>query len=112
MASSQTAAAKLPVTILLRLECRGRKDVTNEYYETTVEKEAEATLEDFKPFVLEKSGSSGFGDFVTRTRLTVEQYDPQDRRLLLSHSLPRSKASDFAFDLEYGHGFKRNRSLR
>ena len=112
MSFSQTPAATAPVTILLRLECRGRRQTTIEYYEARIEQAAGATLEDFKPFILEKSSSNGFGHFVTRTRLDVEQYDPQERRLLISHSLPASKASDFAFELECGHGFKRNHGLR
>lgn len=95
-----------PVTVLLRLECRGRRGSHDEWYQVEVSKSLDATIEDFKPYVLEKT-SEGFGGvMVKRTYLQVEQWDEVERHLLVSHSLPASKACDFSFDLCYGYGFK------
>lgn len=103
---SQEVAA-YPVTVTLRLECRGRRATRTEWYRTELLKAVDATLESFKPMVLEKSGEAFGSSFVKRTSLTVEQYDSQERQLLVSHSLPASQASAFTLDLECGFGWKR-----
>jgi hypothetical protein len=104
---SQPAAAETaPVTVLLRLECRGRRGSHDEWYQVQVQKALDATIEDFKPYVLEKTSEQFGSVMVKRTHLFVEQWDPVERHLLVSYSLPASKASDFGFELWYGYGFK------
>ena len=97
-----------PLRIVARIECRGRRSTSDEYYECTIDAPADATLESLSPYGLEKTVQGPFGITVKRTRFTVEQYDPVERVLLVSHSLPRSKSCDLTFEMEYGYGFKRN----
>lgn len=97
-----------PLRIIARIECRGQRSTSTEYYECAVAAPADATLESLSPYALEKTASGPFGITVKRTRFTVEQYDPTERTLLVSHSLPRSKSADLTFEMEYGYGFKRN----
>ncbi|MGI4864188.1 MAG: hypothetical protein ACRYFZ_09725 [Janthinobacterium lividum] len=101
------AAAELPITVMLRLECRGRRANREEWYQIEMLKPVDATLESLKPLILEKSGEAFGGSFTKRTILTVEQYDSQERYLLVSHTLPASQASAFTLDLEWGFGWKR-----
>jgi hypothetical protein len=97
-----------PLRIVARIECRGQRSTSIEYYECTIEAPADATKESLSPYGLEKTAATPFGITVKRTYFTVEQYDPIDRVLLVSYSLPRSKSYAFTFEMEYGHGFKRN----
>lgn len=97
-----------PLKIVARIDCRGQRSISTEYYECTVDASVDATLEGLSPYALEKRVSGPSGITVRRTYFTVEQYDAAKRVLLVSHSLPRSKSADLTFEMEYGHGFKRN----
>ena len=99
---------KAPLKIIARIECRGQRNTNTEYYESTVEAPNDATLESLSPYGLEKTVSGPFGITVKRTYFTVEQYDPTERILLVSHSLPRSKSHDLTFEMQYNYDFKRN----
>lgn len=100
-----------PLKIIARIEGRGQRNTRIEYYECTIDAPIDATLESLSPYGLEKTSSGPFGITVKRTYFTVEQFDPTERVLLVSHSLPRSKSGDLTFEMEYGHGFKRNYGL-
>jgi hypothetical protein len=97
-----------PLKVIARIECRGQRSTSTEYYECMIEAPSDATMESLSPYGLEKTVSGPFGVTVKRTYFTVEQYDPAERTLLVSHSLPRSKSADLTLEMEYGHGFKRN----
>lgn len=97
-----------PLKIIARIDCRGQRNTSHEYYECTIEAAVDATLDSLSPYGLEKTVSGPFGLTVKRTYFKVEQYDPAERVLLVSHSLPSSKSYDLTFEMEYGHGFKRN----
>lgn len=103
---------KAPLTVLLRLEKRGRRSISESYYEVQVMAPVDSTLESLSPYGLHKSWQ-GFGGatIVKRTYFQVEQYDPKERTLLVSHSVPASKGIDFELELEYGHDFKQVSAL-
>ncbi len=96
------------VTLRLSLELRKQKGADKEEYTCEVEVPAErATVEDFRPFILEKT-SQGFGGIqVSRTYISVDSYDPATETVHMSHSLPRSKSYDFTYNLECNYGWRR-----
>jgi RNase P/RNase MRP subunit POP5 len=97
-----------PITLLLDLEVRSRKDVRHEYYTCEMAGPEDATLESLSPFILEKTSESFGYVQVKRIYLKLVHYDSEARRLYMTHSEVASKASAFTLDLEWHYGWKRS----
>ncbi|SDY99225.1 hypothetical protein [Hymenobacter psychrophilus] len=101
------------VTLRLTLELRSRPDYHEEVYTCQATVPANRTdVEDFRPFILEKTVDTGFGIQVKRAHLRVDSYDPATETVQMSHSLTRSESYDFTYDLQYNYGWREDLSAR